>query len=79
MAAVKTPDFHGWSRTQLSSHGERRPALHVGRMPGCKRAVLYEANGSIRVLARFDSDEAAERAVALIDWLCGLKGGEAEQ
>lgn len=63
---ARTFTGHGWAHHLSTRKG---PALHVGKVPGRKLIALYEANGSIAVLAWFTSEENARRALELIDWL----------
>lgn len=65
-------DFHGWSKRTYLSNVHEGAVLQIGRLPARKGVALYEANGSVRVLAWFTSEEAALRALELIDFLTGL-------
>lgn len=65
-------DFHGWSKAVFGGRSAACPALHIGRLPQRKGIALYEANGSVNILAWFRDEEAALRAVELIDCLVGL-------
>ena len=74
---LNEPDshLHGWSRIG-QYHVADVAALHIGRLPNRKGVALYEANGSVRVLAWFADESAAHRAVELIDHLIGLKNAQ---
>lgn len=61
-------EWHGWARSDdLREKGE---ALHIGPLPGRKSVCLYVIKGSVLTpLAYFRNEEAAERALALLDRL----------
>ena len=65
-------EFHGWSKTSFGGTAKKCPALHIGQLPHRKGFALYEANGSVNILAWFRSEAMALRAVELIDSLTGL-------
>lgn len=57
-------EWHGW---RVST---RQSALHIGKLPGRKNPVLFEQRGStVTTLASFRDEEAARRALDLLDAL----------
>jgi hypothetical protein len=46
------------------------PDLHIGKVPGRKKVALYARfKSTVRVLAYFSSEEDAEYAINLMDWI----------
>lgn len=63
---AKSTEWHGWSR----GAGE---AIHIGRIPGRKRVMIYLVEGSVvTTLGSFTSEEYAKKALDALDRLFGM-------